>query len=186
MDKIIKNLVGIAVLLGYLSLGVTPSLVAMTVGMGGLPVQSTPYDHKMSEAGLLASHFPVYQTESAESLFMKARSIRYVPDNPRMDYWQSAGETESRWAGDCEDKAIWLYTQLKKNGYHNVRLVIGRYRSIGNGFHVWVTFGEEQNEGLYLLDPTAQKRLWKSVDFSEGFYKALFSFDGFTRYSHNG
>lgn len=186
MKKVLKNSLGAALLLGYLSLLFTPPLIAMTVGIGGSVIQATPYDHKMSQVGLLASHFPVHQTESAESLFMKARSIRYVPDNRGMDYWQSPGETESRWAGDCEDKATWLYAQLKKNGYHNVRLVIGSYRSINKGYHVWVTFGDAQNNIFYLLDPTAQKRIWPSADFSEGFYKALFSFDGITRYRHDG
>lgn len=185
MINVLKKSVGTALLLGCLSLGITPSLKAMSLGMNGLLIQATPYDDKMSQAGVLANYLPTSPVESMEGLFTKARTIRYTPDEQNLDHWQSPEETQSRWAGDCEDKAIWLYTQLKYNGYREVRLVVGRYQSVVRGFHVWVTFMNENSEDIYLLDPTAQKRIWRASDFSEGSYKPLFSFDGMNRYRHD-
>ena len=185
MKKVFKKAVAVMVLVNLVSLGTAPSLKAMNVGLGGSLIQTTPYDGKMSEAGILVDYLPAGRIETAESLFLKARSIRYTSDGTGADHWQSPAETESRWAGDCEDKAIWLYTQLKMNGYRHVRLVVGRHRSISSGFHVWVTFSDENGENLYVLDPTAQKRIWRSEDFAEGTYKPAFSFDGIARYRHD-
>ncbi len=184
MKNVLKKSAAMAVLLGAFSLGSIPPLKAMSLGMGGSLIQTTPYDYKMNEAGVLATYFPAYRTETAENLFMRAKSIRYVSDSLSHDHWQSPSETEALWAGDCEDKAIWLYAQLKRSGFHDVRLVVGRYRSIDRGYHVWVTVADAQSGNLFLLDSTAQKRIWKSVDFSNKLYKPLFSFDGIDRYRH--
>ena len=119
-----------------------------------------------------------------ESLFLKAKSIRYVPDKKGQDYWQTPLETEARWSGDCEDKAVWLYAQLKQNGFQDVRLVVGRFRNVSRDFHVWVTLSDSSND-FYVLDPTSQKRLWKSSEFPQGYYHPLYSFDGSNRYKHD-
>ena len=154
--------------------------------LGGYLIQATPFDHKMDSAGALSLHgfAPLLESvRSSDELFIQAHSIRYVPDGA-VDYWQTPEETEQRWAGDCEDKAIWLYARLKQNGYFNARLVIGRYRPTDRSYHVWVSMPDGQN-GVFILDPTAQKKIWKSLDFSEGFYRPSYSFDGINRYRHD-
>ena len=180
-----------------ISLGVLAAatlLVALTAGplqasldaLGGFLIPATPFDQKISSAGALFCNFtpPQGPLLSEEELFFQARSIRYIPDPPGQDYWQTPQETETRWAGDCEDKAIWLYAHLKQNGHANVRLVVGRYRTLDKNYHVWVSMSDGQ-DGVFILDPTAQKKIWKVSDFTEESYKPLYSFDGMNRYRHN-
>ena len=140
-------------------------------------VPSTPYDIHFLQAGL--THIPTQgmPSQSMESLFAKARSFRYVADLKSRDAWQTPEETEARYAGDCEDKAIWLFMQMKRNGY-DASLVIGRASSQSKGLHVWV-----ESDGR-VLDPTAHKRIWNATDFPEGYYRPLYSFDGSNRYRH--
>ena len=166
------------------SLLITPGQTAMDI-LGGSPIQATPFDRRLDAAGAFGSFTPFLGSlRSNDDLFLRARSIRYEPDPAGQDYWQTPEETDARWAGDCEDKAIWLFAQLKMNGYSNVRLVVGRYRSIDRSYHVWVTMADPQDDVL-ILDPTAQKRMWRAGEFGEGFYKPLYSFDGINRYRHD-
>ena len=154
--------------------------------LGGSLISATPFDKRVTSTGALDNDDfgPIVTgVRSSEELFIQARSIRYVPDDAR-DHWQTPQETRSRWAGDCEDKAVWLYAQLKQNGYPNVRLVVGRQRSVDKNFHVWVSMPDGQG-GSLVLDPTAQKKIWNHKDFLEGQYKPLYSFDGIHRYRHD-
>ena len=155
--------------------------------LGGYLIQATPFDHQMSHLGDILGSYSVPLTQddaSSNDLFILARSMQYVPDLSGHDYWQTPEETQARWAGDCEDKAVWLFAKLKKHGHSNVRLVIGRYRPVDGNLHVWVTMADDQNN-LWILDPTLQKKIWKSSDFSEGLYRPLYSFDGINRYRHD-
>jgi hypothetical protein len=151
----------------------------------GTLIQATPFDHQLSQAGFFNEGIARSQTSSQESinsLFLKARSFRYVHD-PRQDQWMSPEETEIKHSGDCKDKALWLYTELKRNGYSNVRLVIGKYRSFDKVFHAWVLCTDDSNI-TYLLDPTIQKQAWQEAGFAGGFYQPLYSFNGQNRYRH--
>ena len=152
----------------------------------GISIPATPFDRKISRTGVLTDNPMEDQNRaeqgSFESLFWRARSFRYCADH-NGDYWQTPQETENNGSGDCEDKAVWLYANLKQNGYANVRLVIGKYRSFETRYHVWVTY-TDQTGATYLLDPAIQKRVWKAGDFSQGFYKPVYSFDGQNRYRH--
>ena len=154
---------------------------------GGTLVQGTPFDYKLSQAGFFQEISQVLpgsvSPEPIDSLFLKARSFRYTHEKGD-NHWRSAEETEMRHAGDCKDKSLWLYTQLKKNGYSNVRLVVGRYRTFDKTFHAWVTYTDASNV-TYLLDPTIQKRVWTGMEFSSGFYTPLYSFDGQQRYRYS-
>ena len=92
------------------------SFGADVYGSGHL-IQATPYDRKLATTGVFDSQaYPnesvPLQSSSPENLFWTAKSFRYVPDS-NGDYWQTPQETEARHAGDCEDKAVWLYAQLK-------------------------------------------------------------------------
>jgi predicted transglutaminase-like cysteine proteinase len=147
-------------------------------------IPSTPFDHKLDHSGLFqAFRAESIGTASMDQLnveFATARSFRYISDQD--DYWQSAEETSQRHAGDCEDKAIWLFERLTKAGFSDLRLVIGKYRVIDKELHVWITYTD--NGTTYLLDPSSQKKIWKSSDFSSEWYKPVYSFDGHNRYSY--
>ena len=153
--------------------------------LGGSLIQATPYDRRISAAGVLSvdSAPALNALLSSDELFRQAKSIRYVSDAAGHDYWQAPQETQDRWSGDCEDKALWLFAQLKKNSHGNVRLVVGRHHSFDKNFHVWVTLVDGQNN-VWILDPTAQKKIWRSSDFDGSSYKPLYSFDGINRYRH--
>ncbi|GEM_PF-1499497 len=147
-------------------------------------IKSTPYDNKLSRTGLLPfTPIELFNEEKSlpiESLFLKAKAFRYVKEH-QGNIWQTPQETERKGSGDCEDKAVWLFHQLKLNGYENVRLVVGKYKSVNRGYHVWVAYTDRDSVS-YILDPAAQKRIWKSDDFSSAFYRPLYSFDGQNRY----
>ncbi len=111
------------------------NVLAQTLGQITL---FTPFDHKISASGVFSGSFKKFgagQSMDLRRLFDISRSFRYVSD-PRGDHWQSPSETESRRAGDCEDKSIWLFSRLKMNGYQNLRLVVGKYRPTDRQYHV--------------------------------------------------
>ncbi len=152
---------------------------------GGMRIQTTPFDYKLSQAGFFKQDLNSMRysgRESLEDLFLTARSFRYIHDKNESQ-WQSPKDTESKHAGDCKDKALWLYSELKKNGYWNVRLVVGKYRSFDRSFHAWLWYTDDSNI-TYLLDPTIQKKVWELKDMEDGFYKPAYSFNGDNKYRY--
>lgn len=105
-------------------------------------------------------------------LFRMARSFRYTSDKSKTDKWQSASETSRSYRGDCEDKAIWLYTRMRQDGYRDASFVIGRYGPSSVEFHCWVTYVNEAGETI-LLDPTIQRKPWKIDAFPERLYRPM-------------
>ena len=186
ITKANKKLLRVATLAALFSFLPLSSGQASVDALGGSVIQATPYDRKISAAGgfSLDAVPAISSLRSSDGLFVQARSMRYVSDAATRDYWQTPQETQARWSGDCEDKALWLFAQLKKNSHENVRLVVGRHRSTDKNYHVWVTMADGQNN-IWILDPTAQKKIWKSSDFGGGYYKPLYSFDGINRYRHD-
>jgi hypothetical protein len=73
------------------------------------------------------------------------------------DYWQLPDETEKRGKGDCEDKAIWLYSKLLKEG-----------------FHAWVVW--YYDDAVFILDPTKQKTIRELKDFASDYYQPYYSY----------
>ena len=148
-------------------------------------INATPYDHKLDRAGFFnhAQNTPTsYKKTDLAGLFYHAKSFRYIKEQ-KGDLWQTPEETERKGSGDCEDKAVWLFSRLKESGYSNVRLVIGKYKSINRGYHVWVLVTDPTHT-TYLLDPSSQKCVWKPEDFGPGYYRPIYSFDGQNRYRH--
>ena len=105
---------------------------------------------------------------------------RTAPD----DRWQLPAETERRGAGDCEDKAIWLYAKLIEKGFHNIRLVVGKYRIDQPTYHAWVAYYRAGR--VYILDPTKAGRLWRITHYPRGFYRPLYSYSKKNRWCHPG
>jgi hypothetical protein len=176
-----------SLLLGVLLVVPAPLLRADELDLYGCPTETTPFDRKV---GLHEAMTPPYpngrscRLPSLHDLFWKARTFAYVRD-PGRDEWQAPEVTERRKAGDCEDKALWLYTKLRAAGYDNLRLVVGRFRPVDAVYHVWVTY-EDARGVTHLLDPTLQNRVWNLASVSAGFYRPIFSYDGWVRYRHAG
>ena len=145
----------------------------------GCMVQYSPFYQKLVSAGVfdvpLAS--PVAQAEPFQILFLKAHLFHYSWDKDRQEQWQSPEETSRLFSGDCADKAIWLYTHLRRNGYQNVSLVIGRYSPSSKVLHMWVTYVDPSGSKL-LLDPTIQRKPWKAENFDKRYYKPLYILSG--------
>lgn len=181
--KVHKNLVAVMILAGALTGDPGTGFAAGAPLMQEQAITATPYDGRLDQAGALLEYLPAKNARSAEDLFNNARAFRYKEDVRGRDHWQTPEETERRFAGDCEDKAVWLYANLKINGHKGVRLVVGRKDGASRGFHVWVMM-EASGGGFFVLDPSAQKRIWNASDFTGGEYKPLYSFDGIHRYRH--
>ena len=106
------------------------------------------------------------------------------PHNSPKDRWQLPEETERRGAGDCEDKAIWLYAKLLEEGFDDVRLVIGKYRTDQPCCHAWVVY--YRGKKIYILDPTKTENPWQAKHYPKGFYWPLYSFSRKNRWCHPG
>lgn len=150
-------------------------------------IRSTPYDQKLMRTGMLDPGYAMKRVAASSSddignLFMQARAFRYSKDKDG-DFWQSPFETELKKSGDCEDKSVWLYHQLKQSGYQDARLVIGKLRRSDRGYHTWVTV-KDRKGNLLIMDPASQKKIWRAGDFNGDFYSALYSFDGVSKYRH--
>ena len=157
---------------------------------GGAPVRAevvltsclvqSPFYQKLLDAGVF--NVPVIpppsgKPEPIQILFLKAKMIHYSWDQQHLERWQSADETSKVFHGSCADKAIWLYTHLRRNGYQSVSLIIGRYSPSSRVLHMWVTY-EDPSGGVLLLDPTIQKKPWKTEAFPERLYKRLVLLNG--------
>ncbi len=166
------------VLMGVISWGVTDATWADSYTTS----QPTIFHHRLAAIGFFnqprtdATSYTLTSMPSLHQLFRTARSFRYVPDDPS-DRWQSAKETSLKYQGDCEDKAIWLFTEMRRSGYDQVRLVVGKYRPQDKFLHVWILHRDE-NADVYLLDPTLQRRPWPLRYFPGRLYRAYCSFDG--------
>ena len=98
------------------------------------------------------------------------------------EHWQLPAETEQRAAGDCEDKAIWLYTKLIQRGFTNIRFVVGKYRLNQCDYHAWVIVCIEDR--TYLLDPTIDHGIWQAEQYPEGLYTPMYSYHMSSRWQH--
>ena len=99
------------------------------------------------------------------------------------DHWQTPQETEINGYGDCEDKAIWLFTKLRANRYENVRLVVGKLKRSFHGYHAWVEYVDVKGV-THILDSSTQARIWKRHEISPSYFVPCFSYDEKTRYMH--
>ncbi len=151
----------------------------------GHSVKTTPYDQKSALIDELSrsSQLPTRSTsESIAGLFRQARNFSYRKEN-HGDVWQSPQVTEKMQAGDCEDKALWLYARLRAAGYGDIKLVVGKYRPSDTSNHVWLMY-TEANRDVLILDPTIQNKAWSLSAFQPKLYRPFFSFDDKHHYSH--
>jgi len=135
-------------------------------------IQSSPFYRRLLGAGVFDALPPqVEPSQPVQLIFRVARGLRYSSDRAKNDKWQTADETLRNYGGDCEDKAIWLYTQMRRNGYRDVSLHIGKYAPSSKKYHMWVTYIESDGRTM-LLDPTIQVKPWDVDKFSERNYRS--------------
>jgi predicted transglutaminase-like cysteine proteinase len=103
-----------------------------------------------------------------------ASKFKYKSDGVGADYWQLPLETERLGTGDCDDKAIWLYSKLFKEGFEDIRLVLGNYRRSRSSFHMWVNW--YHNGKVFILDPTDNDGIWRADEYPKDFYEPSYSF----------
>lgn len=133
----------------------------------GTPVSTTPYDIRY---------------DKINKYLKEARDFQYKTEKNGMDHWQLPAETEMLGTGDCEDKAIWLYYKLLKDGFDDVRLVVGEYIEGKEIRHVWLSW--HQNERTYILDPTTNDNIGEVNSFPKGSYRPLYSFYRDNKWKH--
>ncbi len=149
----------------------------------GRAVAMTPFDLKLMGSGFyeISDRHPVSTPLTVEQIFGKAITFQYKQDNA--DQWQDPDITERTMTGDCEDMAVWLYRELKRNGYRRVRIMIGKFESGDSTHHAWVTLPASSANDL-ILDPALQRRVWKRSDLLQKLYVPAYSFDGSNKYDH--
>jgi hypothetical protein len=126
------------------------------------------------------SYLPDQECRDETSYDERSNSAKEA--NSSNDSWQLPNETEYRGAGDCEDKAIWLYVRLIETGVQNVRLVVGKYRTDQPAYHAWVVC--HGTNRTYILDPTMNAGLWQARHYPRGFYRPLYSYSKGSRWRH--
>jgi hypothetical protein len=149
----------------------------------GRAVSMTPFDLKLMGAGFyeISDARPDATPLTVEQIFGKALTFQYQRDNS--DQWQDPDATERMRTGDCEDMAVWLYRELKRNGYQRVRVMVGKFESGEKVHHVWVTLPASSGDDL-ILDPALQTRVWRRSALLPDLYVPSYSFDGARKYDH--
>ena len=150
----------------------------------GHAVPETPFDLKIIGSGFysIEGARPKAGRRTVEQIFSQAETFQYTNDTVGDD-WQNPAVTEKLKAGDCEDMAVWVYQQLKRNGYANVRIMVGRFEAAEKDFHTWAVCSNEGGDDL-IVDPALQRRIWKRSDLLPEVYVPAYSFDGTTKFAH--
>ena len=136
----------------------------------GKPTLKTPYDEKY---------------EKIQKYLKKAQNFTYRSDQELFyikDYWQNPDEIEINQAGDCEDKSLWLYSKLIKEGFSDIRLVIGKFNVNDVVNHMWVAW--YTNDGVFILDATSKYGPIKIINLPENYYKPLYSYYKNQKWEH--
>lgn len=146
----------------------------------------TPFDLKVMSSGfytikrdpkLNPSLLPI------ETAFSEAALFRYQTDRVK-DHWQTPEMTRERMSGDCEDIALWLYAELKRFGYDNLRLVIGKYLTGEPNYHAWVTYRDPAGTE-WILDPILLPKPADRSALPSTSYTPTYSFDGTQKFIHS-
>ena len=121
------------------------ALVILLCGVGGcLPPENLQTENPSPQLQ------PVIVPNDMIACLIDASGIKYVPDPPGTDYWQSPQETQEKNQGDCEDLCIYLQDRLRRKGIH-VEVVFGMKTALAKNGHGWCEY--EQDGELYIIEP---------------------------------
>ena len=157
---------------------------AVHVSWQGRPIPPTPLDTKIAAAGFyqIGRDGVLTGRRTLDQIFEQAMTFQYTRDGAA-DQWQAPSVTDRLKRGDCEDMAIWIYRELVRSGYANVRIMVGKFETSEKNYHTWVVCPAAGSDD-FIVDPALQRRIWKRSDLSPDVYLPLFSFDGRKKYLH--
>ena len=143
-----------------------------------LPLQATTHDNRYKK---IEKHLKM-SYKKVEKFLEMASKFKYKNDSRGADNWQLPLETEKCGAGDCDDKAIWLYSKLIKEGTDDVRLVLGNYKRGELSVHMWVNWYHDGQ--VFILDPTIDNGIRPAKQYSD-YYQPFYSFHKDRKWKHN-
>lgn len=150
----------------------------------GRAVETTPFDLKVMSSGIYQIEVDdsASQHRSIQAIFDEAASFKYRKDGSG-DSWQTPSVTKELKTGDCEDLAVWVYGELKKNGYAGIRIMVGKLEAADAAYHTWTVCVSPEGDDL-IIDPALQQKIWKRSDLLPEIYLPFYSFDGQFKYAH--
>ena len=143
------------------------------------PTTFTPYDRYLgSVRAVMANLEPRDSTMTLAARLMKeGHRFRYCVCDPyRAD---PPALTESRRAGDCKSKALWLYDNL---GDRNALFVIGKAEKRARTSHAWVYW--RSDDRWWILDCTERADPIAADSVSSDRYVPYYSFGKGAAYRH--
>lgn len=151
----------------------------------GRTVDITPFDLKIMASGFygITSEAPESGRRTVQQIFDQAAAFQYERDD-HYDDWQEPSVTEKLKRGDCEDMAVWVYRELKKNGYENVRIMVGKFEVKDRNHHTWAVCAAPDGDD-WIVDPALARKIWKRSDLLPEVYVPAYSFDGQSKYVHS-
>lgn len=157
------------------------SAVSCLAGPMLLPVKNTPYDRQMARIQT-ALTTPASKGRGDLSLLLVDHwigGLRAIPYRYSME-WKTPTELAHEPAGDCKAKAVALYQRMRKNGAHDLRLVIGRRAGTSRSTHTWVEWTIAS--GTYVLDPTINWAAQAANQIAEDSYVPYFAYTSSRKY----
>lgn len=161
----------------------SPHRAEIRLSWNGQTVPATPFDLKLIGSGFYAIQHEADGKErrTIQEIFNEAATFQYSRD-PEGDVWQDPSVTEKLRRGDCEDMAVWVYRELKRSGYDDVRIMVGKFELSDKRFHTWVVCRLEGAD--VIVDPALQRGVWLRAEISPDLYLPAYSFDGREKYTH--
>ena len=153
-------------------------VLSVSVSAAVLPateVRTTPYDPYLGVFRQIAARpasANAVTMDQVEEWTWKASKFDYSHDD---DYhWKTPEQLDAAGAGDCKDKALWLYSKLHAAGAHDLTMVIGKKDAAATEYHAWLYL--RLGGKTFLLDPTTDGRVWEVTDFGESEYIPVYGY----------
>jgi hypothetical protein len=95
-------------------------------------------------------------------------------------HWQTPTEVNLTQVADCKGKAVALYTEMRRNGAQNLRIVIGKHHLYNSVTHAWLEW--DRPEGSFTLDPTFNETPIRTTELDPMSYLPFYAYDGARKY----
>lgn len=144
-------------------------------------VNSTPYDRQMARIGPVLNTTPHYPPGALSPATING----WINDLYAVPYaycpqWKTPTEVQSGAFADCKGKAVALYSNMRRYGATNLRIVVGKRRTGDLRSHAWLEW--ETNNGKYLLDPTFNEMVPQAGWIDSSTYIPFYAYDGAHKY----